>query len=218
VHLPEPVGLDEELVVEHRLAHRQPGCRLASVGVGDQAVVDGDHAARAVGAETPLPLGCVRPLHPGAPAEAFLVAGHRLDGDVDIEAGEPTKLLGDNGSLEIPLCGEGCVLEVAASAQARTRDGAGSRHPIRRRREHGDGVTAPEPVAVVALGDLHDHRLAGQAVPGEDHARLGLGQSNDAVATMGHRADGRLEALSDPRASAFLACPGTTSHGSICRS
>ena len=59
------------------------------------------------------------------------------------------------------------MLEVAAAAAPGTRERAGWLHPVGRRLQHLDRVGTQEPVALVALGDLDDHPLAGQRVPDE---------------------------------------------------
>jgi hypothetical protein len=188
------------------------------VVTGDQAVLDRLHLARPVLAQPADAAGAGRPLDPRPPAQAVLVAGHRLDHDREVDAREPSELLADDRRLELPLVGQRHVLEVAAAAAAGRGVRAGGRDPLRRRLEHLDGVRAPEAVAVGPLGDLEDDALPRDRVPDEDHPRpvrrrvvgsrgARAGDAGHAVAAVGHRADHRLEALPDPRAAACLPPP-----------
>ena len=58
------------------------------VGVADPAAVDGDDVVGAVLAQPDGAVDVDGVLHPGAPAEPVVVAGHRLDDDLEVEAGE----------------------------------------------------------------------------------------------------------------------------------
>jgi hypothetical protein len=102
------------------------------------------------------------------------------------------------------------VLEVAAATRAGARDRARRLDTVGGGLEHLDGVSAPETVTVGAFGDLDDHTLTGQGVPGEDDTRLGLGQAYDAVAAVRHRSDLGLEALTDAGLPACLAIANLT--------
>ena len=66
---------------------------VADAGVRDQAVVDGDDLVRAMFPQARHSVVADRELDPGSPAEprlaAGLVAGHRLDGDLAVDAGHP---------------------------------------------------------------------------------------------------------------------------------
>ena len=135
-----------------------------------------------------------------------------------VEATEPYQLLAHDRRLQVALPGERHVLEVAAPAAPRSGVGAGRGDAIGGGYVDADGVAAPEPVAVGALGDLHDHPLARQRMADEDDAGVGLGEAGDAVPAVGDRADLDLEALPHPRAAA--GAPGTVRaahESSICR-
>jgi hypothetical protein len=147
----------------------------------DAAVVDRDDL---VGAVLPHPLarpelGGADVALAGAPPQSVriardglhLQAGHERV--VGVEPGQPDELLAHDVGLELALRREGHVLEVAAAALAGTGEGARRLDAVRRRLEYGDGVRAPEPVALVALGDLDGDPLAGQGVPDEHHAGRG---------------------------------------------
>ena len=213
VHLPEAVLGEAEVV---GLPGRLDGAggRDGRVLDGDQAVVDRHHVVRAVLAQAASAVAGRDELGAGAPAQSVHVTGHRLhhepgdQGVGGIEAGQPDQLLAHHGGLQVALGGQGDVLEVATSAESRSGDRAGRGDPVSRRLEHLDGVTTPEPVTVGALGDLDDHPLPRDRVPGEDHTGLGLGQPDDAVAAVGHRTDLGVEALADARLALRLRAAG----------
>src|SRR5690606_26468665 len=113
---------------------------------------------------------------------------------------DPDQLLTYDVGLQGSLVPHGHVLEVAATTGLRTGETAGRLDPLLRRLKDLDSVSTPEAVAVVALGDLDDHALSRQRVPGEDHAG-GAGISGvccdprDAVSAVGDRTDHSLKAL-----------------------
>ena len=86
------------------------------------------------------------------------------------------------------------VLEVAASAAARSAERARRVDPVGRRLEHLDSVGAQEPVTFVALGHFSDNPLPRQRVPDEDHDALVPGDDESAVSGL---AAGGLEAVAD---------------------
>ena len=113
-----------------------PRTRYVEGVAGDQTVVDGDDV---VGAVLAHPVPAVRQRHealPGPPAQAVQLvgrdAGHRLDGDVPVEAGQPRQLLSDDIGLQTPLPLERHVLEVAATAGVRAGEDARCDDPVRR--------------------------------------------------------------------------------------
>ncbi len=146
---------------------------LSGIGAGDQAVVDGHHVVRAVLAHPAPPVRGRGVSHPGPPAQAVLVARHRIDlesGDdrmVGLEPAEPDQLLAHDLGLQCALRRQRDVLEVAAATQPRPGDRAGRLDPVRGRRLDRDRVAAPVPVRLGALGDLDDHAFSGQGVPDE---------------------------------------------------
>ncbi len=71
--------------------------------VGDGAAVDRHDLVRAVCQQTEPAIGSHRVPHPSTPAQAVLVAGDRLDHDVDLEPGQPVQLLADDSGLEPAL-------------------------------------------------------------------------------------------------------------------
>ena len=163
------------------------------------------HAAAAVGGHGVL--------HAGPPGQPVDVPGHRLDLDVDVELRQPGELLHDHRGLEGALGGQRDVLEVAAAAQARPGVRARRLDPVGRGVEHLDGVAAPEPVALGALGDLDDDAFAGQRVPHEHDAVALLHDAGDAVAAVRDRADGDLEAGADAGLAAGLLRAWGAGHG-----
>ena len=227
VDLPEAVGGDGERV--RRAADRDvvgdgvPGrARVALRSIGRVARASALRGDQAVVERRPAG-GTGAPASPGGrpaarrSAAGCASAGRRRDAPrpgpprpadpadqvgVGVEPTQPDELLADHGGLEVALGGHGGVLEVAAAAEAGACDGTGRGDPVRGRGQHLDGVSAPEAVAVRALGDLDDDPLARQRVSYEDHPRLGLGEPGDAVAAVGHRSDLGLEALPHPRATA----------------
>ena len=140
--------------------------------IRDETRVDGDDLVR----PTPPEAGAARlvdgELDPGAPAQAVGVAGQLLDGQVDVELGQPRELLADDRGLEVALVAKVRVLEVAAAAQARRRIGAGRGDPVRAGLEHHDAVGAHEPVALARLGDLRVDALTRQRMADKDDAPL----------------------------------------------
>ena len=177
----------------------------------DQAVVDRDELVGAVG-----PHGRPTVRQDGvplarAPPQAVVVTpgdGHGLDVQPGhevgrrVEAAEPHELLAHHGRLEVALRGERDVLEVAAAAETRSGVGARRLDAVGGGYVDADGVAAPEPVAVGALGDLDDHPLTRQGVAHEHDAGVGLGEPGDAVPAVGDRTHLDLEALPHPRATA----------------
>ena len=198
VDLPEAVGAHLEGTVTNPLGDHLVRTALAldahpGPGGLDPAVGDRDDPVGPVRAQAePAVLGAVV-AHPGAPAQAVVVARHRLDLDRDVETRQASQLLGDHGRLQPTLRRERHVLEVAATAQPRPGEGARRLHPVRRRPVHGDRVTAQEPVADRPLGDLHGHLLARQGVPHEDDrpGRVGglAGEPGDEVSAVGDGPD-----------------------------
>ena len=193
-------------------------CAVGSSGVGgarplggDQAVVDRDELVGAVGPHGRPPVGQDGVALARAPPQAVVAApvdGHGLDvqpGDEvrpRVEPPEPHQLLAHHGRLEVTLRGERDVLEVAAPAQPRPGVGARWLDPVGGGYVDADGVAAPEPVAVGALGDLDDDPLARQGVAHEHDAGLRLGEPGDAVPAVGDGTHLDLEALPHPRAPA----------------
>ena len=212
--LPEAVCGDLEGVLrspDGDLLHDRPGTRLAGVGGGDQAVVDGDDVVRAVLPHASAATRGGRVALTGPPAQPVLVAGDRLDdqaGDQRVLCGQATQadqLLAQHRRLQLSLGGQGDVLEVAAAAEAGTGVGARRNDPFRCGRDHRDRVPAPEPVAGRSLGDLDDDLLTGEGVAYEDDAGALPGRASldlhagDEVAAVGDRADLDLEATADVR-------------------
>src|SRR5580704_1613016 len=147
--------------------------QVADAGVRDQAVVDGDDLVRAMFPQARHSVITDRELDPGSPAEsrlaAGLAAGHRLDGDLAVDAGHPPQLLPDHGGLQGALRGEAGVLPVAAAAAAGVRVRARRGHPVLRRLADLDGVRPREPGR--DLGHPGDDPLAWQRVPDEQHGK-----------------------------------------------
>ncbi len=77
------------------------------------------------------------------------------------------------------------MLEVAASAQARTGDRARRSDPIRTGPQNLHRICPPETIMAV-VGDLDQHPLTGQRVPDEYHPAF---VPSDAVPAVGDRAD-----------------------------
>ena len=73
-------------------------------GARDQAVVDLDHVVGAVLAHPGPATGQVHVPLPGAPAQPVVrmgrFTGHRFDGHLDVETGQPDQLLVDNVRLQ----------------------------------------------------------------------------------------------------------------------
>ena len=126
-----------------------------------------------------------------------VVAGDRLDVDVDLEVGQPRELLAHDVGLERPLARQRDVLEVAAAAQPRAGIRARRRDPVGRGVEHLDGVRAHEPLAGAGSVTRATHPLAGEGVPHEDDLALVAG---DAVPAVGDRGDVDLDLVADREA------------------
>ncbi len=161
----------------------------------DEAVIDLDDLVATVLAHAAAAVAEVDVALPGAPAQPVDVTGHRLDLDVDLEAGQAHHLLAHDAGLQRALRGQSHVLQVATAAQSRTGEPARRLDAVRRGLQHLHGVTAPEPVALGALGDLDDHALAGQRVPDEHDRAVLLPQH--AVPAVGDGSDHALEARAD---------------------
>ena len=188
VDLPEAVRGDGEL-------HAADGVQLLlgdPATTVDQAVVDLDDRVAAVLAHAAAAVAEVDVALPGAPPQPVEVAGHGLDLDVDLQAGQAQHLLAHHRRLEPALGGQRDVLQVAATAQPRPGEGARRLDAVRRGLEHLDGVTAPEPVALGTLGHLDDDPLARQRVPDEDDRAVLLAQH--AVPAVRHRPHDALDA------------------------
>jgi len=142
---------------------------LPDAGVRDQAVVDADDPVRAMRAQARHAVVADRELHPGAPAEAGLVARHRLDDHVPLDPRQPPQLLRDHGGLQRSLRGQGGVLPVAAAAAAGMRVRARRRDPVLGRLANLDGVRPGEPRR--DFGHAGEDPLAGQRVPHEQHGK-----------------------------------------------
>ena len=107
---------------------RTPGQRCAAtptashLGVGDRAGVDRHDVVRAVPPQPGRPCVVDGEAHPGAPAQAVVVPGHRLDVEVRHapSRAEPAQLLADDVRLEPAL---GLRRRRAASRSRRSRPG-----------------------------------------------------------------------------------------------
>ena len=104
------------------------------VGRGDQAGVDRLEVVAAVLAQPGAAGRRHGELHARAPAQAVLGAGHLVDDDGALDAGQPAQLLLDERGLEPALLGQRDVLPVAAAAAAGTGVRARPLDPVRRRR------------------------------------------------------------------------------------
>src|ERR1700685_1213756 len=89
----------------------------------DGSVADLDDLMRTVPAQPGDAIVAHREPHPGAPAEALLIARQWLHHHVAVDAGDAAQLLADDGRLERPLGSQAGMLPVAAAAAA----GAGMR-------------------------------------------------------------------------------------------
>jgi hypothetical protein len=136
------------------------------VGAGDEAGVDRLELVRAVPAQPGAAGGRDGELHAGAPAQAVGCAGHLLDLDVALHAGQALQLLGDQGRLEPALRRQVDVLPVAAAAAAGSGVRARPLDPVRGRVQHLDGVRPQEGAG--RRGHDRPHPLARQRVPDED--------------------------------------------------
>jgi hypothetical protein len=125
--------------------------------------------------------------HPRAPAEALCAVRRvgRLNHASPVDSRESAKLLSDDLGLQAALRSQIDVLEVAASAQARTGDRARRRDPIRAGPQNLHRICPPETIMAV-VGDLDQHSLTGQRVANEDHPTL---VSSYAVSAVGDRID-----------------------------
>ena len=187
----------------------------------DQAVVDLDDVTRAVHPQAVGAAGEVDVLHAGPPTQAQIdvgvVAGDRFHHEVGhervgrIEVSQPHELLADDGRLQLALGRERDVLEVAAAAEVGTGVLAGRRDPVWRGGQDRHGVAAPEPVSLGALGDLDDHLLAGQCVPGEHDPALPR-KPDDEVAAVRDRPDHGGEPLTHPGSAPCLALTRVAGH------
>jgi hypothetical protein len=146
---------------------------------GDEAAVQQLKIVGAVLVE-PDATGVVdREANPAPPAEPIGGSGHFLNLDDAIDTGEPSKLLGDEVSLQASLSRQRDVLPVAAPASAGTGVRAGGQNAFRRRADDLDRIGAE--VRLRLLSDSGPHALAGQRMADEDDAPV-VG-SRDAAAS-----------------------------------
>ena len=133
-----------------------------------------------------------RELGAGAPAQAVLAAGQRLDVHRPLQPRQARQLLADHCRLQLPLGRQIDVLEVAAAAARgiHTRGG----NPAWGRRAHLDGIGAHEAAAGADFGHLGDHPLPRQGMPHEEHLPLVPGH---AMPAMRDRADLDLDPVTD---------------------
>ena len=108
---------------------------------------------------------------PRAPAQPVHVAGHRLDLDFDLQAGQARQLFGDPEGLEPPLGREVDVLEVAAAAASGPGVRAGRRDAVGGGGQDLDGVR-PQ-VGGRFRGDPGPHPLAGEGMADEHDLAVG---------------------------------------------
>jgi hypothetical protein len=166
--------------------------------MGDQALLDEYDVMGPVLAQALVATGQMDVLHPRAPGQPVLVAGHRLDQHLTLEPGQTGELFLDDARLEPALLGQLDVLEVAAPAPTRVRERTRRPNAMGRRHGHVHRVAAQEPPAV--LCDLDRDVLPRQRVPNEDHhlalVETGRDPGNE-VPAVRNRADLHLEALTD---------------------
>ncbi len=124
--------------------------------------------------------------HPRAPAEALGGVGSvgRLNHASPVDSRQSAQLLSDDLGLQPALRSEIDVLEVAASAHARTGDLARRSDPIRTGPQNLHRICPPETIMAV-VGDPDQHLLTRQGVPDEYHPAL---VPSDAVSAVGDRA------------------------------
>src|SRR6266568_4818081 len=184
----------------------------------DRAGTDLHHVVRPVPAQPGDAVIADGELHPGPPAESGLIAGHRLDGDIPLDAGDAPQLLADNRGLERALGAQAGVLPVAAAAAARMRVRAGRLHPVGRGGQDLHRVGPGEPRC--CLGHYGADALSGQRMPDEDHrASPGRGAGPTGIrpgyapAAVRYLADAELEQLARsgqvPRGCAHWRASGT---------
>lgn len=174
--------------------------------VGDEAFGDRDDLVGAMRSEAGLATGPHGILDPRAPPQTIGMTGQLLDHGVDREAGEVSKLLSDNGRLELALGRDSDVLEVAATTSARPGIRAWWYDAIRGRPDDLDGVRPQESVTRLPLRDLGDHLLTREGMAHEEDATV---VPSDAVSPVGNRADRDDHAVTDPE----LTLGGTQGHG-----
>src|SRR5690349_375207 len=117
--------------------------------------------------------------HPGPPAEPVVARG--LHHDVALDAADPPQRVGHHGRLEPALLDDVGVLEVTATAQARTGVRARWLDPVWRRREHLYRVRVQ--ILAGLRGHPGMHQLARKCVTYEDDLAL---VPRDAVPAVGH--------------------------------
>lgn len=145
-------------------------------------------------------------LDPRAPPQTIGMTGQLLDHGIDVKAGEMSELLPHDSRLEIALCRERNMLEVAAAAPAwpgiPTRRG----DAVWGRAANLDGIRPQESVTRLPLRDLGDHLLTREGMAHEEDATV---VPSDAVSPVGNRADRDDHAVTDPE----LTLGGTQGHG-----
>src|ERR1022692_1671640 len=148
----------------------------------DQTVADLDDLMGTVPAQPGDAIVAHREAHPGAPAEALLIAGQWLDHHDAVDAGDGAQLLADDGRLEGPLGSQAGVLPVAATAAAGAGMRAGWLDSVGCGGQDFHRVSPGELRS--GLGDPDAHLLAGPRVPHEDPPPARGSRAGDAPAAV----------------------------------
>ncbi len=187
-----------------------PGARLVDQRVADRALPHPFDGVRAMTEQAARAVASDRDLHAGAPSQAVLARGRRLDlHRPRVDAAEPGELLAQHLALQLATRGDRGVLPVAAAAPARHRERARRRDPICRGLEHVDGVGPQE--APVLVGDPRAHPLPRQRAAQEDDPAIGC--VSHAITAGRRPLDGELEQLRHPVLAGDWASRGPSPSG-----